>query len=295
MSIEIDTSTLNSATKDTGSPFSNLRDSFKRVLSPDRARVGQGTDRSPTAEDRSRSRGREYQSTGRGGAGNIVRSDSVSRTREDAAGEERGREIFPPNKLTHSGRGGAGNIRSPSRNPEDDIRELSRDRDIIENRRKAEEGQIHSTGRGGYGNMDRSRSRSREPSKLATAPHVHSSGRGGFGNIANGDGRDLGDLEEEERVKHAHVADHHSSGRGGAGNILNGAPPAAEYPHAPSATPESQWRSSGRGGAGNMLPAQHTNPAAAAEEGRGRTQHTGLGGFIDRLTSRSRDPPHHDK
>jgi hypothetical protein len=55
--------------------------------------------------------------------------------------------------------------------------------------------------------MDRSRSRSREPSKLATAVHVHSSGRGGFGNIANGDGRDLGDLEEEERVKHVHAAE----------------------------------------------------------------------------------------
>jgi hypothetical protein len=50
MSIEIDTSTLNSAAKDSGSPFSNLRDSFKRVLSPDRARADQGTNRSPTTE-----------------------------------------------------------------------------------------------------------------------------------------------------------------------------------------------------------------------------------------------------
>jgi hypothetical protein len=53
--------------------------------------------------------------------------------------------------------------------------------------------------------MDRSRSRSRDPTKLATA--VHSSGRGGFGNIINGDGRSLGDLEEEERVKHGHAAE----------------------------------------------------------------------------------------
>lgn len=32
----------------------------------------------------------------------------------------------------------------------------------------------------------------------------------------------------------------------------------------------------------------------AAEEGRGRKQHNGIGGFIERLTSRSRDPQHND-
>lgn len=50
--------------------------------------------------------------------------------------------------------------------------------------------------------MDRSRSRSREPSRT-----VQSSGRGGFGNItaAHGDGQGLADLEEEERAHHAHV------------------------------------------------------------------------------------------
>ncbi|KAG8706155.1 hypothetical protein FRC09_002548 [Ceratobasidium sp. 395] len=288
MATDIDTSTINSTTKDVhGSTFANLRDSFKRVLSPERPRVDLKPE-SPTSPDRSRSRGREFQSTGRGGAGNIVRSESLTRAREDVVNGERGRDIIPSNRVTHTGRGGAGNIRSPSRDPEGDLRELSREREVIENHRRAEEGQIQSTGRGGFGNMDRSRSRSREPNK------VHSSGRGGFGNIVNGDGRDLADLEEEERAQHVHVPEFHSSGRGGAGNVIAGGPPAVEVAHAPTIAPEAQWRSSGRGGAGNMLPVQHKDPAAAAEEGRGRKQQTAIGGFIDRLTSRSRDPPHHD-
>lgn len=239
--------------------------------------------------DRSRSRGREFQSTGRGGAGNFVRSESVSRTREETVGQERGREILPANRLTHSGRGGAGNIRSPSRDPEADIYALSREHEIIEDHRRNEEGQIHSTGRGGYGNMDRSRSRSREPSKT-----LHSSGRGGFGNITAGDGHGLENLEEEGRAHHAHVPEFHSSGRGGAGNVVAGAPPAPEH-ITQSLTPEGvHWRSSGRGGAGNMKPVHPTDPHGAAEEARGRREHTGFGGFIDRLTTRSRDPQNRD-
>ncbi|CAE7204424.1 unnamed protein product, partial [Rhizoctonia solani] len=229
------------------------------------------------------------QSTGRGGAGNIVRSESVSRTREDGVGQERGREILPANRITHSGRGGAGNIRSPSRDPEADMRALSREREIIEDHRKNEEGQIHSTGRGGYGNMDRSRSRSREPSKA-----VHSSGRGGFGNITTGDVNGLENLEEEERAHHARVPEFRSSGRGGAGNVVAGAAPIPEIITQSPVSDGVQWRSSGRGGAGNMKPTHPIDPHGAAEEARGRKEHTGLGGFIDRLTSRSREPPNRD-
>lgn len=291
-SAEVDRSTLNSHATSTGT-FANLRDSFKRVLSPERSRPEAGAGHSPTSPaDRSRSRGREFQSTGRGGAGNFVRSESVSRTREEGVGQERGREILPANRITHSGRGGAGNIRSPSRNPEADISELSREREIIEDHRRSEEGQVHSTGRGGYGNMDRSRSRSREPSKT-----LHSSGRGGFGNISAADGHGLANLEEEGRAHHAHVPEFHSSGRGGAGNVVAGAPPVPEL-ITPSPTPEGvQWRSSGRGGAGNMkpiTPVTPTDPHGAAEEARGRREHIGFGGFIDRLTSRSREPPNRD-
>lgn len=50
--------------------------------------------------------------------------------------------------------------------------------------------------------MDRSRSRSRGPAQHEA---VHSSGRGGLGNIVRGDGHELSNLEEEERAHHAHV------------------------------------------------------------------------------------------
>lgn len=50
--------------------------------------------------------------------------------------------------------------------------------------------------------MDRSRSRSRGPAQLDA---VHSSGRGGAGNIVRGDGHELANLEEEERAQHAHT------------------------------------------------------------------------------------------
>ncbi|KAB5594876.1 hypothetical protein CTheo_1691 [Ceratobasidium theobromae] len=242
--------------------------------------------------DRSRSRGREFQSTGRGGAGNIVRSESIPRSPEDGIlGQERGREILPASRLTHSGRGGAGNIRSPSRDPAEDIRTLNRERELIEDHRRSEEGQIHSTGRGGYGNMDRSRSRSREPRSFEP---VHSSGRGGYGNIASGDGRGLANLEEEVRAQHIQVPEFHSSGRGGAGNVVAGSVPIPEIITPTSAANDAQWRSSGRGGAGNMKPVHPTDPHGAAEEARGRKEHHGLGGFIDRLTSRSRDAQNRD-
>lgn len=287
-SADVDRSTVNSGT--TGGTFANLRDSFKRVLSPERSPIDQRTDRSPI-QDRSRSRGREFQSTGRGGAGNFVRSESVSRSREETEGQERGREVLPANRTTHSGRGGAGNIRSPSRDPEADLRALSREREIIEEHRKQEEGHPFSTGRGGAGNIDRSRSRSREPARFEP---VHSSGRGGFGNISHGDAHGLADLEEEERAQHAHIPEFRSTGRGGAGNVVTGAPPIVEPSPTSPTYDGAQWRSSGRGGAGNMKALHPNDPHGAAEEGRGRKEHTGLGGFIDRLTSRSRDPQHHD-
>jgi hypothetical protein len=72
-------------------------------------------------QERSKSRGREAFSTGRGGVGNIRQSVSASRTRPDSApgpddfSDSRGREIKSSAKIYSTGRGGAGNIRSPSR------------------------------------------------------------------------------------------------------------------------------------------------------------------------------------
>jgi hypothetical protein len=94
-------------------------------------------------------------------------------------------------QVTHSGRGGAGNIRSPSRQrdqtapiPEDD--ELLQEK-LIAERRGREENLPVSTGRGGAGNMGNSRSRSR--SRLGRGGDLEAngkhqaSGRGGWGNI----------------------------------------------------------------------------------------------------------------
>lgn len=73
---------------------------------------------------RSRSRGREHFSTGRGGAGNIhsspPRGVNGSQTRAgynyEASPAPRGREPIPGGEnVTHVGRGGAGNIRGASR------------------------------------------------------------------------------------------------------------------------------------------------------------------------------------
>ncbi|KII83323.1 hypothetical protein PLICRDRAFT_180580 [Plicaturopsis crispa FD-325 SS-3] len=109
---------------------------------------------------RSVSRGREaLQSSGRGGAGNI-RSSSVSREPEIIPA--RGRAAVNPAQAISTGRGGAGNIRSPSRDAHADL--ISSDKaefgtDAVI-RHDSDEG-VHSTGRGGLGNISKSRSRSR--------------------------------------------------------------------------------------------------------------------------------------
>lgn len=160
-------------------------------------------------------------SAGRGGAGNMVRSESQSRAQvtrtED--GDERGRDIAPrdenrvslalplhhspylfdsrvrPSQITHAGRGGQGNVRSPSRDPAKDAAERAFEDEVLRKNRDNRESWGVSYGRGGTGNIEKSRSRSREPGV--------SSGRGGLGNIIDHvlhPGRDLGKLDEEERA-----------------------------------------------------------------------------------------------
>jgi len=217
------------------------------------------------ADNRSLSRGRDVVSTGRGGGGNFVRGESVSRTRiirtED--GDERGREVFAPSdKVTHAGRGGQGNIRSPSRDASKDAADRAYDEEVIRQRREQRAAQPVSSGRGGSGNIsvDPSRSRSREP-RASTETGL---GRGGAGNIDEarhyphrGPG-ELGKLDEEERIdalKHGgklHVHSHpHSSGRGGEGNMTNlesvGPNGTKVAPPAPGVVSHG-----GRGGAGNI-------------------------------------------
>jgi len=200
-------------------------------------------------------RGRDMISTGRGGVGNIVRSPSRD-IEPESLGHINSANIMP--KALSSGRGGAGNIRSPSREarvgPEHSQTsgilsdhaniETEYEREVLQRHAEARM-EVHSTGRGGLGNIDRSRSRSR-----SQAPVVHSSGRGGAGNIKHG----LGDPEhvdiqdDLERLRHSHAEGLHSTGRGGLANLTHTHGPNIEVAHHNGA----QFESTGRGGVGNI-------------------------------------------
>ncbi len=110
-----------------------------------------------------------------GGAGNFLRSPSRDKKlgidESVIPGSERGRALSPAmsnvNKITHAGRGGSGNIRTPSQDPASRARAQHEDeleREMIEERRGREKAADvpFSTGRGGVGNIaGNSRSRSR--------------------------------------------------------------------------------------------------------------------------------------
>ncbi|KAG1831458.1 hypothetical protein DFJ58DRAFT_736616 [Suillus subalutaceus] len=209
-------------------------------------------------ESRSVSRGREsLQSSGGDGIGNI-RSSSISSDPRPVDGPDsaRGREqaVHPDRMHMFSvGRGGAGNMRSPS---QDLVRDHSQTVTILNEhaavqaeyeqqvkKHHAESNSILSSGRGGLGNISSSRSRSR-------GPLVHSTGRGGVGNIQHGAVPSIDSMDEEERKKHAlaHAQAIHSTGRGGAANLTNVHSPDIErvvHHHA-------EFESTGRGGAGNI-------------------------------------------
>jgi hypothetical protein len=229
------------------------------------------------ASERSTSRGRGLQSTGRGGAGNI-RSPSRDPIEPTPGPEDysdpRGRDPIPsrdPGLVTSTGRGGAGNIRSPSRDAiraengtpdaspsRSEVRGRGYDRDLIEAIDNANDNGVHSYGRGGAGNMtgspahSKSRSRSREP--------AHTGGRGGYGNAHVGGPSEkiIEEQDESERASHQHPPGVHSVGRGGTGNLTAGEVPhregagnpyGANHPHS---THSHIAESHGRGGIGNI-------------------------------------------
>jgi len=208
-------------------------------------------------------RGREIHpgdkiSTGRGGAGNYVRSPS-----RDVEPESRG-HVNSANiaaKALSSGRGGAGNIRSSSTSrdrvgPEYSqtasiisdhaSKEAEHEREVLQKYLDARKDLVVS-GRGGLGNISTSKSRSRSRSK---GPDFHSSGRGGAGNIQHGAGdpEHIDIRDDEERLKHTHPQGVHSTGRGGLANLTNAHGPGIEVVH----HHDAPFESSGRGGAGNI-------------------------------------------
>jgi len=215
--------------------------------------------------DRSVSRGRDvYQSSGRGGAGNIRQASASRDARQVDASDElflsRGREPVPSKmngRNFSTGRGGAGNIRSPSRDvtvlsPSQTLTEES-EAEIIRNHAVAIQEVPQYTGRGGLGNIRVNRSRSRGPATPNSAnptPPPRSTGRGGAGNMFVGDAHVPELKEEEERMNRFHSADGvRSTGRGGAANLTTIAEPPIEYtPHS-----KTEYESTGRGGAGNIV------------------------------------------
>ncbi|ORX33996.1 hypothetical protein BD324DRAFT_189002 [Kockovaella imperatae] len=250
-------------------------------------------------------------STGRGGAGNLLRSPSRGVDPEVRVGDERGREVrrdMSVERVIHSGRGGAGNIRSPSRDTRD--RGTEDREDALQARLIAEErGRAHggiSTGRGGVGNIagrDKSRSRSAvrdvadtdstTPGRKGGASEVHASGRGGWGNInEERDSLDEEKLAAQEKhdaeIRSKHQADEVgkriASGRGGGGNISAASPRPSDQTkeqqeeQAAHAKVHAQDKlrgvNTGRGGAGNI----HREANGDHERGRNKVNGGGGGG-----------------
>ncbi|PWN93592.1 hypothetical protein FA10DRAFT_26873 [Acaromyces ingoldii] len=102
-------------------------------------------------------RGREpVASTGRGGAGNAIRSPSRGRPGQDKEEREAAAAYHASHGTTHSGRGGVGNVRSPSRDPTERLKaeEAEKQEHVLQAealRQDAQHGQ--HTGRGGVGNI----------------------------------------------------------------------------------------------------------------------------------------------
>ncbi|KIP09783.1 hypothetical protein PHLGIDRAFT_11763 [Phlebiopsis gigantea 11061_1 CR5-6] len=215
---------------------------------------------------RSVSRGREaFKSSGRGGAGNIKASPSIGHDIEDSLSPSRGRELPIGDKTRSVGRGGVGNIRSQSRaraasqvsegHPhtqsilsENSANTAAFERAVIEDA-GTKASAIRSSGRGGAGNI--SRSRSRTPGKFfGSTPDSprHSTGRGGAGNITGGPDGDAVDEAGLYRAQHEHDGIH-STGRGGRANLTDvHSPPPEALPHQ-----QAGFEAIGRGGAGNIV------------------------------------------
>ncbi|KAJ7087478.1 hypothetical protein C8R44DRAFT_991343 [Mycena epipterygia] len=169
--------------------------------------------------------------------------------------------------------------RHPRPADDKDVR-YAAEREMLKLHAERERDVVHSTGRGGLGNMSRSRSRgpwsplaSPSPSRnnsstTAVHPQVHSSGRGGAGNIAPGP------APAYERGRTGAIEGIHSTGRGGLANLTSAPIPPQDAPlHVPGT-----YESTGRGGVGNMS--------------RSRERGSGEKGGIAGLWNRMHPHPH---
>lgn len=231
---------------------------IRTALSPNREKGPEGRLDGESLDaimSRSESRGREIFSTGRGGAGNAIRSPSRSKADLFVAGEsiapgsERGRTVpssaSEEKKIMHTGRGGVGNTRSPSANGRAQKEKEDRlEEQMVAERRGREEfaDAPFSTGRGGVGNIGGSRSRSR--SRLGTNnPHGHESAVHHIFHHGHKD-RD-GELSKTTTTT---------------SNGTVGAEKAAAHGNGSAIRSASPYASGGRGGFGNIVPIEELSP-----------------------------------
>ncbi|KAI0646188.1 hypothetical protein C8Q79DRAFT_926215 [Trametes meyenii] len=256
----------------------------------------------PSSTDhRSVSRGREAFSSGRGGIGNIHRpsidTGSPTQSPREPMSPVRGREAtVDPERAKSTGRGGVGNIRSGSRArsaskvpqnlpqtasiiSEEQANAAEYEKYVVQQSEEAAKARARSSGRGGLGNI-KSKSQSRSRSR---APQILSTGRGGAGNLqpgSNVDAEYLAQLEEEERLRHAHEGGIHSTGRGGRANLTSLPSPPLE----PSSPHPHDYEATGRGGAGNI----RSRSGSRGPTSRSRSASRGPSGSKDRGSSLAR-------
>ncbi|KAJ7073310.1 hypothetical protein B0H15DRAFT_1027517 [Mycena belliarum] len=134
--------------------------------------------------DRSPSRRRDsgYQSSGRGGVGNFRAVPTTDPASPASDVQEfpwpRGRDRAPVSRRStpsrSTGRGGSGNYRSP---PRQDPAQVLREHEVLRTLAEAERTAVVrvkiSSGRGGYGNMSDSRSRSRSVDPVSSPTSMH--------------------------------------------------------------------------------------------------------------------------
>jgi len=141
----------------------------------------------------------------------------------------RGREPVSQLQVLSTGRGGAGNIRSPSRDiHKAPIMHGVEEEDVIKEYKKSQESVPVSSGRGGLGNINRSRSR--DPASIRIDHPT-----GGVGNIVARNSL----AESDEKTCHAMDEERHS-------NKTSTHEPTIEHT-------EDGYKSTDRGGAENCV------------------------------------------
>jgi len=163
---------------------------------------------------------------GRGGAGNIHCSSvprNLCQPGPDGCSPQ-GCELANRRneQVTSTGRGGAGNLRSPTRDAHAAAEAAIRIDGRYIRELYSEKGEkIYSTGRGGAGNISRSVIRPLDPCGRAPLNRLFSTNHGRFWSFIRWGclSFQLDRLEEEDRKDEHEEVPQHSSGRGGFGNM----------------------------------------------------------------------------